>query len=255
MNLGLNGRVVLITGASGGIGRDTATAFGAQGARVAVAYRSNLDAAQKTARQVEEAGGTALVVRHELADKDSVHQAVNEVVREWGRLDVLVNSATYLGGISADGTGALFEDIPAEEWQTMLRVTVEGTMHTIQAALPHLRANRWGRIVNLSSLAVDQSTPGTETYSIAKAGVQQLGAALARGLGADGILINTVMPGLTLTDAMLDKFPEEARAGIAAATPSRRISTPEDVTSAILFLGSAANGNTTGQVLKVTGGL
>ncbi|MGW1785520.1 SDR family NAD(P)-dependent oxidoreductase [Streptomyces sp. NPDC002143] len=255
MDLGLNGRVVLVTGASGGIGREVATAFGAHGARVAVAYRSNQDAARETAQRVEKAGGTALVVRHELADKDSVHQAVTTVVQEWGHLDVLVNSATHVIDFSAVGTGVPFEEIPPQEWQTMLRVTVEGTVHAIQAALPHLRANQWGRIVNLSSLAVEQVSPGTETYSVAKAGVQQLGAALARDLGRDGILINTVVPGFTLTDAALNQIPEATRVGIAATTPSRRISTPQDVTSAILFLGSAANGNTTGQVLKVTGGL
>jgi 3-oxoacyl-[acyl-carrier protein] reductase len=254
MDMGLAGRVVLVTGGSSGIGRATAVAFAREGGRVALTYHSNRTGAEETAAMVEAAGTEAMVLPDDLSDDESIRLAMQVLLGRWGRIDVLVNNALD-GGSAGSNVGApRFEDVPAEQWRQRFRSTIEGTYLTIQLALPPMRERRWGRIVNLSSSLVERGLPGAGAYAAAKAGLHGLTRTLARELGPDGILTNVVMPGLTLTDRTLRTRPPELLEQVARQTATGRLTTPEEVAAAILFLGSGANGHVNGEILRVTGG-
>ena len=142
MNLELKESVVLVTGSSSGIGKAAAIAFGEEGARVAVTYHANRQGAEDTASKVRDAGGQALVMHYDLADPDSIRSSIQTIEKEWGTLNVLVNNAAPME-ISGP-TGQLFEEVPLQNWEAMLRKTLEGVTLTIQCALPLLRQERLG---------------------------------------------------------------------------------------------------------------
>src|SRR5258706_5408188 len=251
MDLGLKGQTVLVTGSSSGIGRAAAIAFGAEGARVAITYHKNSQGAEETANKVRDAGGQALVTHYDLADHDSIRASIESIQREWGALNVLVNNAVQM-----DHKGPakqLFEDVPLEDWESMLRSTLEGITLTIQCALPLMRKSGWGRIVNISSDATD-GWPGLGPYATAKAGLHGLTRTLAVELGPANILSNVVMPGFVLTERNQEQVPAEYRDQIKQHLPTRQLPTPEDVAVVIVFLGSPVNRQITGQIIRVTGG-
>lgn len=254
MDTGLKGRVALVTGSSSGIGRATAMAFGEEGARVAVTYRSNRQGAEATAARVERAGGKALVVPYDLNDSDSIRTAVRSVARRWGTIHVLVNNAVQWGGGAGPDGSVAFEDVPADAWRPMLRSTLEGVYHTIQAVVPWMRGAAWGRIVNVSSTVAEDGLPGSGAYAAAKSGLHGLTNVLAVELGPDGILTNVVMPGLTRTERAVEVIPASVRERVAGATPTRRLTTPQEVARLVVFLGSRANGHVNGEALRITGG-
>jgi NAD(P)-dependent dehydrogenase (short-subunit alcohol dehydrogenase family) len=169
--------------------------------------------------------------------------AVEGVLARWGGIDVLVNNALD-GGSAGSNIGApRFEDVPVEQWRQRFRSTIEGTYLTIQLVLPAMRERQWER-----------GLPGAGAYAAAKAGLHGLTRTLARELGPDGILTNIVMPGLTLTERTLRTRPPELLAQVARETATGRLTTPEEVAAAILFLGSGTNGHINGEILRVTGG-
>lgn len=155
MDLGLEGRVALVTGSSRGIGRATALAFGREGARVVITYRNDRDRAEAAAAEVRDAGGEALVVQYDLASDDAIRAAVDAALERWDRIDILVNNAVAWGSRRPQDAPP-FEELPPDEWRPLLRANLEGAMRTIQLVAPSMRARRWGRIVNVSSgIAVD----------------------------------------------------------------------------------------------------
>jgi 3-oxoacyl-[acyl-carrier protein] reductase len=258
MDLGLTGRVALVTGASGGIGAAIARAFLREGAHVALGYHSAPERARRLADEASAAhqfgevgGGRAIVVRHDLADPASARGAVEQTVAEWGRLDALVTSAWVAPGWLPPQTPA--ESVPAASWQEQLRVNVEGTAATIQAALPPMRDQRWGRIVLLSSGAAD-GAPGLEHYAAAKAALRGISRSLAVSAGPDGILTNVVMPGLVPTERHRRDIPATVLDQMAALTPTGRLATEDDVAAVTVFLASAANASTTGEEIRIDGG-
>jgi len=255
VDLGLKDHTVLVTGASSGIGRATAIAFGGEGANVALTYRANRSGAKETAERVGAVGGEAMVVPLDLAEEGSIRAAVDAVVGRWGGIDVLVANAVEWGAPAPPWNPPLFEELPSEQWQRMLRTSVDGAFHTVQAVLPSMRERGWGRIVMLSSGSVEYGMPGGGAYGAAKAALHGLGRSLARELGPGGILVNVVMPGLVVTERNLKAIPEQVRDTVATESPSGRLSVPEDVAAAIVFLASKANGNTTGEILRVAGGM
>lgn len=253
MNLGLRDRVVLITGASSGIGRATAVAFGEAGANVGITYHSDPGGAEETVRRVGAAGGEGMVVPMELGDEGSIRAAVDMVVGRWGGVDILVANAVEWGAPVWDPPP--FEEVSLEAWRRMLETSVDGVFHAVRAVLPCMRERGWGRIVMLSSGSVEYGMVGGGAYGAAKAALHGLSRSLARELGPSGILVNVVMPGLVLTERNLGAVPERVRESVAAESPSGRLSVPEDVAAAIVFLASGANGNTTGEILRVAGGM
>ena len=251
MDLDLKESVVLVTGSSSGIGRAAAIAFGAEGARVAVTYHANSKGAEETANRVRDAGGQALVLHYDLADQDSIRSSFDALTKEWGTLNVLVNNAAPME--TSGPTGGLFEDVPLKNWEAMLRRTLEGVALTVQCALPLLRKSGWGRIVTISSDAVN-GWPGLGLYATAKAGLHGLSRTLAVELGPAKILSNVVMPGAVMTERTQLNTTAEQREQIKQHTPTRLLTTPEDVAALIVFLGSPVNQQITGEIIRITGG-
>lgn len=257
MDYGLSDRVVFVTGGSSGIGQATAIAFGREQAKVAITYRNNSDGAEATVAAVTATGGEATAVRLDLGDRESIRAAVGQVADLWGGIDVLVNNAaeTDRHADAYDPAGPAFVDMPPERWQPQLAVGLEGIFHTVQAVLPAMLGRSWGRIVFVSSGAAERGGPREEAYAATKAALTGVTTSLARELGPEGILVNIVMPALTTTDRVRRIVPEPAQQMIAGHLATKRLSTPDDVASAIVFLCSNANGNITNETLRVTGGL
>jgi NAD(P)-dependent dehydrogenase (short-subunit alcohol dehydrogenase family) len=250
MDTAMTGRVVLVTGGSSGIGRAIAKAYGSEGARVALTYRSGEAAARTTGREVEAAGGEALVLPLELGRIDSCEEMVAAIREAWGGIDVLVaNAVQWPDRAPEDGAG--FEHMRVGRWQTTLRTNLEGTFATVRAALPAMREREGGgRIVLVSSGLAEEGMPGGGDYGAAKAGLHGLARSLAWELGREGILVNVVDTGFTLTERNLERIADEMRERVAGAVPSGRLSTPEEVARLVVFLGSAANGNISGEIVR-----
>ena len=251
MDLQMKDDVVLVTGSSSGIGRATAIMLGAEGARVAVTYHQNESGAEDTARAVREAGGKALVAPYDLSSPDTIRACLLQIEREWGVLHALVNNAAPME--TAGPSRVNFEDVPSQQWEGMLRPALEGVGLTIQCALPWMRKSGRGRMVHVSSDAVD-GWPGLGPYATAKAGLEGLNRTLAVELGPSGILSNVVMPGAVMTERTARNLKPEHREQIKARAATRQLTTPEDVAAVIVFLVSQRNRQMTGEVIRVTGG-
>jgi NAD(P)-dependent dehydrogenase (short-subunit alcohol dehydrogenase family) len=250
MDTQLLGRAVLVTGGSSGVGRATAIAFGREGARVALTYRSDVDAADRVATEVEAAGGEAFCVPLDLSEPASIDSAVEHVVARLDGLDVLVANAVRW---PYDAQDALAASDPIV-WERAMRANLEGTARTVRAAWPALAASGRARIVLVSTGVTRTGMAGSSAYATAKAGLEGLASALKWEGAETGILINTVAPGFTLTERNLASFGDEVRETVRDRTPSGRLSVPDDVATAIVYLGSPANGNVTGAYLPVAGG-
>jgi NAD(P)-dependent dehydrogenase (short-subunit alcohol dehydrogenase family) len=253
VDLGLQGRAVIVTGGSNGIGAAIARAYGAEGADVAVAYHQNRDAAEEVAAEAGKGGGRAITVHHDLADPASAEALAATALAEFGRIDVLVNNAVNWGS-ARPNFNRHSEEVPAEEWLPVVRDNLEGTMHATRAVLPAMRARGWGRLVHISSDLAVNGMPGSVYYPAAKAAMHGMNRSLAWELGPVGILTNVVMPGATLTDRMMAALPQEMRDHAVTLTPAGRLNTPEEVAATVVFLGSAANAAITGEAIKASGG-
>jgi 3-oxoacyl-[acyl-carrier protein] reductase len=246
------GRTVLVTGGSGGIGREVCTAVAAEGGAVAVL---DLDAAgvESTVDAIYTAGGTAMGLPADVREPAEVAGAMRRVNRRLRGPHVLVNLA---GG--SLGTPRDLADISAEDLDLVLDVNVKGTFHCCQAAMPYLVAAGGGAIVNTSSIGARQPSPVTGVpYAAAKAAIVGLTKRLAREVGAAGVRVNAVAPGLFLTDRLqgiYDAMPEQDRREVLSAIPLGRLPELREVVDPILFLASDEASYVTGVVLDVNGG-
>ena len=245
METGLRNKVAVVTGASGGIGGATAAALGREGARVALTYHGNEERARGVAEAVTAAGGEAITVRLALEDRDSIDAATGAVVDQWGGIDALIAGAVEWPTAGADQGRA--ERLELTQWQRGLRTNLEGTIATVNAVLRSMRERPWGRIVLISSGVASEGLPGPGPYGVAKSALWGFARQLAWDVGRDGILVNVVGTGFTVTERNLEHFDDELRDEVAAAIPSRRLSTPAEVANLIVFLASGANGNITGE--------
>ncbi|GAA4454889.1 SDR family NAD(P)-dependent oxidoreductase [Phytohabitans houttuyneae] len=247
MDLGLNGRTVIVTGATGGIGRHIARGFAAEGARVVLTYHSGKEAAERLAGDLD-----AVAVRYALDEPDSAADLVREVLDRTGRIDVLVNNAVQWGG-EALSEGP-FESLAEESWLSVVRPNVEGAIQLTRAVAPAMRERRFGRLVHISSSIATDGMAGGEYYGAAKAALHGFSRSVAFNLGRDGdILSNVVMPGLTRTDTN-GHIVDAAGDAYAAFSPLGRLLDAAEVAGTVVYLGSAANTGVNGQVVAVTGG-
>ncbi|MGW6907324.1 SDR family NAD(P)-dependent oxidoreductase [Streptomyces sp. NPDC054940] len=250
--MGLKDRTVLVTGASSGIGAAIARAYAAEGARVALTYRSNSDTGERLAGELGADRDLAMAVRYSLAEPETVESAVDTVTRRWGGIDVLVANAVRWAPRRPPGEH--FEDVAPGDWLSFLDDNLAPTLRTVQLAVPGMRERSWGRIVLISSHVALDGHRGQEFYGAAKSALHGFARNLAWDVGPDGVLVNVVCPGLTATERVLHGLPEHLRERELRQTPTGRLSSPEDIAAAALYLGSGANGNTTGQVVTVSGG-
>jgi 3-oxoacyl-[acyl-carrier protein] reductase len=242
----LKDKVAVVTGASQGIGRDTALALAEAGAKVAVAARSEEKLLALVAA-IAAAGGTAFAVKMDVADAEQVKAGFKLVLEKFGRLDILVNNAA----ITRDG---LAMRMKAEDWEAVLRTNLTGAHLCIQQALPTMMKARAGRIINISSVVAQSGNPGQANYVAAKAGLIGLTKAVAVEIASRNITVNAVAPGFIetpMTDALPDKVKEEVKARI----PLGRMGSARDVAAAIVFLASDEAAYITGHVLNVNGGM
>ncbi len=249
MDLELADKVVLITGASGGLGRELALTFGRHKASVIVHYHRNADAAEVVAQSIEDMGGEALALPADLQDRASVEQLIGEAHAEFGGVDVLVNNAIAFEG------GVPFETLSPAQWNQMMGVVLTGAFHIISLCAPYMRHRKWGRIVNIASRMGMTGAARYVHYTAAKAGLIGLTRSLAKELGPDGILVNAVAPTTILTPSMREKMSPEAQEKLARTIPLGRIATPDDVARVVLFLGSGWNTFVNGEVITVGGGV
>jgi len=243
MDLGLNERVALVTGASGDIGGAIARALGAEGAWVAAGWHGNEAGARKAVDSLQ----NTITVRVDHRDRRSPEATIETVRSQLGPVSVLVANAVAWPERAPDSWDTLVDGFTAN---------VVGTLALIEAALPAMRAAGWGRIVLISSDVVEQPIPAGAVYPAAKGALETAARVLAAREARHGILTNVVRPGFTLTERALTTpgFGRSVVDAESAKTPTGRICTPEDVASAVAYLGSAANGHINGEVLSVAGG-
>lgn len=244
-------RVAIVTGASRGIGRAIALAFAAEGARVVVNYHREEAKACMVAGEIERAGGRALPARADISDAAAVQAMVEQTVRNFGSIDILVNNAGVLLA-----KGSLF-DFSRDEYDRMWDVNVMGTLHCTRAAAAVMLERRYGRIINIVSLAAFGTAlaGGSLAYATTKAAIVAITKCCALELGAFGVNVNAIAPGLTRTD-MGTSAPVSATAkqNFEDRTIVGRLGEPEDIAGAALFLASDKAGFITGQVITVDGG-
>ena len=248
MDLELAGKVVLITGASGGLGREMAVDFAREDARVVVHYRSGAEAAEVVAETIENMGGEAITAQADLTDGASVQHMLNQIKGEYGGVDVLIN-----GAVAFEGAGPI-EQMTLETWRKMIDLTLTGSFHLVNQIVPYMKQKRWGRIVNIASRTGLVGSAKLAHYSAAKSGLIGLTKALAKELGPSGILVNAIAPTTILTPKERERMTPDRQEKLIAQIPVGRIATPDDITRVALFLGSGMNTFVNGEVITVGGG-
>jgi 3-oxoacyl-[acyl-carrier protein] reductase len=247
LDLGLSGKVALITGGGGGIGRECALLFAREGADVAISD-VKLEPAEAVAREVRALGRRAAAVQTDVSDEGSVAQLFEAAIHELGAVDVLVNAAGIFQSKPID-------DMTAAEWDRVMDVNLKGVFLCSQAALRHMKARRSGAIVSIASLAgqVGGIHAGAN-YATSKAGVISLTKSLAKNAGPFGIRINCVNPGIIET-AMTSPWPPDVLAGMVKTTPLGRLGRADEVATAIVFLASDGASFIHGAHVDINGGI
>ncbi len=239
-------RTAFVTGASRGIGRGCALALAAAGHRVAVAARS-MDKLEEVAAEIRANGGEAYAVAIDLGSGESIKESLTKTAAEFGRIDILVNNAA----ITKDG---LAMRMKREDWDIVLTTNLTGAFLASQQVLQGMLKERWGRIINISSVVGEMGNPGQANYVASKAGLIGLTKSLAQEIASRNITVNAVAPGFIETD-MTSVLSETVRANMLAHVPLKRLGQPEDVAAAVVFLASEGAAYITGHVLDVNGGL
>jgi acetoacetyl-CoA reductase/3-oxoacyl-[acyl-carrier protein] reductase len=241
----LEGKTAIVTGASRGIGRAIALELAHQGAKVGLNYQSSDAKAQAVADEIKALGGTSILAKANVADPKEARAMVKRVAEEFGRLDALVNNA----GITRDRSLRKMSD---EEWTEVIQANLNAVFFCTSAAIPYMAEQKFGRIVNISSMNGQAPAWGQANYGASKGGIIAFTKTAALELARLNITVNTVAPGFTMTD-MLEKVPEDIQKQIIEKIPVGRFARPEEIAKAVTFL--IADGDyITGQQINVNGG-
>lgn len=242
----LNDKVAIVTGASRGIGRAIALAFAAQGARV-VASGRNAEALEKLAAEIRTQGGEVATVSGDVALEADANALIDQAMAAFGRVDILVNNA----GITRDG---LLLRMKSDDWDAVLDTNLKGAFLCTRAAAKVMSKQRYGRIVNISSVVGEMGNAGQANYCASKAGLLGLTKSVARELARRNVTVNAVTPGFIVTD-MTEDMTDKAREAMTEQIPLGRLGEVEDIANAVLYLASDQAAYITGQVLGVNGGM
>jgi 3-oxoacyl-[acyl-carrier protein] reductase len=240
-------KAALVTGSSRGIGRAIALRLAAEGARVAVNYRSDEVGAGETLRGIESAGSTGITIQGDVGQAADAQRMVVSTVEAFGGIHILINNA----GVSAD---MLTMRLSEEDWDRVLDTDLKGAFLTTRAALRPMLRQRWGRIINVASVVAFTGNAGQASYAAAKAGLVGFTKSVAREVATRNITANVVAPGLIDTE-MTEHLSVEIREWMLAQVPMGKPGSPEDVASAVAFLASDEAAYMTGQTLKIDGGM
>ncbi len=243
----LQGKIALVTGASRGIGREIALELARLGANIAVNYAGNEAKANEVVDEIKALGRDAIAVQADVSNAESVTNMVKETIERFGRLDILVNNA----GITKDN---LLMRMKEEEWDAVINTNLKGVFLTTKAVTRQMMKQRYGRIINISSIVGVSGNPGQANYVAAKSGVIGLTKTAAKELASRGITVNAVAPGFITTD-MTDKLNEEVRNEMLKQIPLADFGKPSDVAHVVAFLASDDSRYMTGQTLHVDGGM
>lgn len=243
----LKGKAALVTGGSRGIGRAVCLELARRGACVAVNYAGNAAAAEETVESCKAMGVDAFFVQADVADAAACDAMVKEVLSRFGRLDILVTNA----GITRDGLMPMLKDA---DWDAVLDANLKGAFHCMRAAYRPMMKQKYGRVVNLSSIVGLRGNAGQANYAASKAGLIGLTKSMAKELAGRNVTVNAVAPGFIDTD-MTAALPEKARESMLASIPMGRLGQGEDVAKAVAFFAGDGAGYVTGQVLCVDGGM
>ena len=239
-------RVAFVTGASRGIGRAIALTLCRANYDIVVAS-PEIERNEQVAEEIRSCSGEAMTLNLDVTSPESVKEGFAKTLRDKTRIDVLVNNA----GITRDGLAMRMR--PAD-WDLVLNINLNGAFRCTQAVLPGMMRNRWGRIINISSVVGQAGAAGQANYAASKAGLIGMTKALAQEMGSRGVTVNAIAPGYIETD-MTKVLPEEVKGKILAQVPIGRIGQPDDIAHAVKFLASEEAGYITGHVLAVNGGM
>jgi len=244
--MSLSGRVALVTGASQGIGRACALKLAKQGASVAVAAR-NQEKLHELVAEITAAGGNAAAFTADVGDEEQVKTAIKAAIAQFGKIDILVNNA----GITRD---QLVMRMKRADWDAVLATNLTSAYLCIQQVINSMLKQRWGRIINITSIFGQMGQAGQANYAASKAGLIGLTMAIGREVGSRNITCNAVAPGFIET-AMTSVLSDDFKQNAVKMIPLGRVGTPEDVASAVAFLASDEAAYITGHVLNVNGGM
>ena len=254
----LAGKVAIVTGAARGIGREYALGLGGQGAKVVVA--DILDGSETVAMLNAANPDSAIAVSLDVSKSDSTEAMAKQTVDTFGRLDILINNAALFGK-SAVSKGAEmhpFTDIAEEDWDLMMAINVKGVWNCTKAAYPYMKKQGYGKVINIASTSVSMGFPNMLDYVASKGAVAAMSRSLARELGPDGIRVNALAPGFTLSQASKDLLESSGNVGMAPAIVSAtclgETQTPKTLVGTAIYLSSELSDFVTGQILNVDGG-
>lgn len=247
MSEALKGQTALVTGASRGIGRSIALGLADLGANVAVNYAGSEAAAAEVVEAIRAKGVSAIAVKSNVGRTEEADAMAKQVLETFGRIDILVNNA----GITRDN---LIMRMKEEEFDQVIETNLKGVFNCLKAVTRPMMKQRYGRIINISSVVGALGNPGQANYVAAKAGVIGLTKSAARELASRGITVNAVAPGFIDTD-MTRELPEDMREGLLGGIPLARLGQPEEIAGVVAFLASSSASYMTGQVLHVDGGM
>lgn len=245
--MNLAGKTALVTGGSRGIGRAIVQTLAHAGAKVAFVYQSNAAAAAELVAEMNAASCDVVGYQADVRSKASADETVQQVLEKWGKLDILVNNA----GIIRD---TLLAQMSEQQWEDVIDTNLSSVFNFCQAVTRPMMSARYGRIVNMSSVAAEFGNKGQTNYAASKGGVEGFTRCLAKELASRGVTVNAIAPGFIETD-MTAAVRNAAESEIKKAIPARRLGRPDDIAQAVLFLVGDGASYITGQVLKVDGGL
>jgi 3-oxoacyl-[acyl-carrier protein] reductase len=241
----LKGKVILITGASRGIGADMAIALAEQGAKLIINYANSANEAEKVSANIKENGGTAIVIKADVSKENEVETLFDQSIKEFGKIDVLINNAGMM-------KTKFLKDYTEAEFDQHFDINVKGTFFALKQAATKLADN--GIIINVSSTATRTMFPGYSIYSSTKSAVDQMTRVFAKEIGR-GISVNAIAPGPTRTELFLNGKSEELLASLASANVFNRIAKPRDITKVVLFLASDDSKWISGQIIAANGAM